>query len=92
MSTVLHLQTPAYPLTYLTVLSPVCLPLGWEWDARYSVHAFRVLMEVFHFKFEVWDGVERNGQSFSDGHSEEPLVYPLEHYCIWCLNHSPWLR
>jgi len=92
MSVVLHLQPPAYPLTYLTVLSPVCLPLGQEWDAWYSFHAFRDLIDVLHFRFEVWEGVERNGQRLSDGHSEELLVYPLEHYCIWCLNHSPWLR
>jgi hypothetical protein len=92
MSTVLHLQPLACPLTYLTVLSPLCLPLGQEWDARYSVYAFRDLMEVFDFRLEVWEGMERNGQRFSDGHSEEPLLYHLEHYCIWSLNHSPCLR
>jgi hypothetical protein len=46
-------------------------------------------MEVFHFRYEVSEGVERKGQSFSDGRPEELLVYPLEHYCVWCLNHNP---
>jgi len=92
MSAVLHLQPPTYPLTYLTVLSPFCLPLGREWDARYSVHAFRDLIEALQFRFQLWEGVERNGQRLSDGHSEERLVYALEHYCIWYLNHSPCLK
>ena len=49
MSTVLHLQLPVYTLNYLSVLSPVFLPLFR--DARYSVQAFRDQMEVFHCRF-----------------------------------------